>query len=582
MARPISFFDNTRGNVFGGLTAGVVALPLALAFGEQTEMGAIAGLYGAIALAIVASVFGGTKTQISGPTAPMTVVSAVVIADAIAYMGSFEQAIPLIIATFLLAGVIQIGMGLLGIGKYVRYMPYPVVSGFMSGIGVIIVITQLFPFLGVAAPAGGPMGTIHSLDTIPDVINPASVAVALITIAIIYGLPRITKAVPASLVAMNVVSVGAFVLLDPGSILHISSRGPIPTGLPQLQLGFVAILGDLSHLAVIIEYAVTLAALGAIDSLLTSLVADNMTKTRHDSNRELVGQGIGNMAAALIGGLPGAGATMRTVINIKSGGTSPLSGVVAGGFLLAVLLGLGSPVGQIPNAVLAGILITVGIGIVDYKGLRHLTEVPRADATVMVIVLLLTVFVDLLVAVGSGMVLAALLFMKNISDVIEHRTVTAPLSEFSREIPWADEGDLVARRGDKVFIKHLDGPLFFGFANRFQELMSRFPDLEVVVLRFDKVPYMDQSGLYALEDAVMYLTENGIRVVFTDIHGQPRDLAERIRLIPDLVPPESCFATFADAASWLEKYLSDDVTTSSGDDGTKVDGADEPLEPAGL
>jgi len=468
MARPISFFDNTRGNVFGGLTAGVVALPLALAFGEQTEMGAIAGLYGAIALAIVASVFGGTKTQISGPTAPMTVVSAVVIADAIAYMGSFEQAIPLIIATFLLAGVIQIGMGLLGIGKYVRYMPYPVVSGFMSGIGVIIVITQLFPFLGVAAPAGGPMGTIHSLDTIPDVINPASVAVALITIAIIYGLPRITKAVPSSLVALIVVSVGAFVLLDAGSILRISSRGPIPTGLPQLQLGFVAILGDLSHLAVIIEYAITLAALGAIDSLLTSLVADNMTKTRHDSNRELVGQGIGNMAAALIGGLPGAGATMRTVINIKSGGTSPLSGVVAGGFLLAVLLGLGSLVGQIPNAVLAGILITVGIGIVDYKGLRHLTEVPRADATVMVIVLLLTVFVDLLVAVGSGMVLAALLFMKNISDVIEHRTVTAPLSEFSREIPWADEGDLVARRGDKVFIKHLDGPLFFGFANRFR------------------------------------------------------------------------------------------------------------------
>jgi SulP family sulfate permease len=269
------------------------------------------------------------------------------------------------------------------------------------------------------------------------------------------------------------------------------------------------------------------------------------------------------MASAVIGGLPGAGATMRTVINIKSGGTSPLSGVVAGAFLLAVLLGLGSLVGQIPNAVLAGILITVGIGIVDYKGLRHLREVPRADAAVMLIVLGLTVFVDLLVAVAAGVVLAALLFMKKISDVIEHRTVAAPLKDFSREVSWADEGDLIARRGDKVFIKHLDGPLFFGFANRFQELMSRFPDLEVVILRFDKVPYMDQSGLYALEDAVMDLAGNGIRVIFTDIHGQPRDLAERIRLIPDLVSEEDCFSSFDDAARWLEAYLSSKDQVSS-------------------
>lgn len=563
MNQPNVLFENVRGNVFGGLTAGVVALPLALAFGEQTEMGAIAGLYGAIALAILASIFGGTRTQISGPTAPMTVVSAVVIADAIAYMGGFEQAIPLIIATFLLAGAIQVGMGLLGIGKYVRFMPYPVVSGFMSGIGVIIVITQIFPFFGVSAPAGGPMGTIRSMHTIPEIINVASVTVALITIGIIYGLPRISKAVPSSLVALIVVSLGAFFVLDPDSILRINSRGPIPTGLPQLQFGFVAMFSDFSHMVVIVEYAFTLAALGAIDSLLTSLVADNMTKTRHDSNRELVGQGIGNMASAVIGGLPGAGATMRTVINIKSGGTSPLSGVVAGAFLLAVLLGLGSLVGQIPNAVLAGILITVGIGIVDYKGLRHLREVPRADAAVMLIVLGLTVFVDLLVAVAAGVVLAALLFMKKISDVIEHRTVAAPLKEFSREVSWADEGDLIARRGDKVFIKHLDGPLFFGFANRFQELMSRFPDLEVVILRFDKVPYMDQSGLYALEDAVMDLAGNGIRVIFTDIHGQPRDLAERIRLIPDLVSEEDCFSSFDDAARWLEAYLSSKDQVSS-------------------
>lgn len=555
MSRFGGFFDNVRGNFFGGLTAGVVALPLALAFGEQTELGAIAGLYGAIALAILASIFGGTRTQISGPTAPMTVVSAVVIADAIAFAGDFNTAVPLIIATFLLAGALQVGMGLLGVGKYVRYMPYPVVSGFMSGIGVIIVITQIFPFFGVGAPAGGPMGTLRAIHLIPEVVNAVSVTVALITIGIIYFLPRFTKVVPASLVALVAVSAAAFFFLDTDALLRINSRGPIPTGLPQLQLGFVAVFGNFEHMLVVFEYALTLAALGAIDSLLTSLVADNMTKTRHDSNRELVGQGIGNMGAALIGGLPGAGATMRTVINIKSGGTGPLSGVIAGVFLLAVLLGLGSLVGHVPNAVLAGILIMVGIGIVDYKGLRHLRTVPRADAAVMISVLALTVFVDLLIAVAAGMVLAALLFMKNISDVVEHRTHSAPLKSFSRELPWTDEGDLIDRRGDRVFIKHLDGPLFFGFANRFQELVANLPDLEVMVIRMERVPYMDQSGLYALEEAVIDLRARNIRVVFTDIHGQPRDLAEKIRLIPDMVPEKFCFPSFAACSIWLERYL---------------------------
>jgi len=310
-------------------------------------------------------------------------------------------------------------------------------------------------------------------------------------------------------------------------------------------------------------YALTLAALGAIDSLLTALVADNMTRTRHDSNRELIGQGIGNMGAALIGGLPGAGATMRTVINIKSGGTGKLSGVVAGAFLLAVLLGLGSLVGHIPNAVLAGILITVGIGIIDYKGLRHIRSVPRADAAVMVTVLTLTVFVDLLVAVGAGLVMSAILFMKTISDVVEHRMETAPLKDFSRELPWADEGDLIERRGDRVFVKHLDGPLFFGFANRFQEMVSKLPELEIVILRMDRVPYMDQSGLYALEEAILDLHRRGIQVAFTDIHGQPRDLAERIRLMPDLVPEELCFESFGACAEWLKVYLKQPLPPST-------------------
>jgi SulP family sulfate permease len=548
-------FSNLKGDFFGGLTAGVVALPLALAFGEQTELGAIAGLYGAIAIGVIAAVFGGTPTQISGPTAPMTVVSALIIADAIQYAGDLNTAIPIIIATFFIAGLIEALMGVIRLGKYIKYIPYPVVSGFMSGIGVIIIITQIFPFFGVAAPGGGPLGTIKSIHKIPEIVNVYSVGVAIVTIGIIYFLPRITKKVPAALVALVAISGAAFFLLPSDMILRINSKGAIPTGLPNLELGFISVFSDFNHMMIVMEYAFTLAALGAIDSLLTSVVADNMTKTKHDSDQELIGQGIGNMGAALIGGLPGAGATMRTVININTGGKTKISGIVAGFFLLAVLLGIGSLVGHVPNAVLAGILITVGIGIIDYKGFRHLTSVPRADAIVMLVVLFLTVFVDLLIAVAVGMVLSAILFMKKISDVVDHKTHTAPLKDFSREVPWQDEGDIIERIGDRVYIKHLDGPLFFGFASRFQDMIKALPDIEAVVIRMDKVPYVDQSGLYAMEEAILELRQLDIAVVFTNLHGQPLDMFKRINLVPGLVPNEHSFPDFQSCTEWLESYL---------------------------
>ncbi|MEZ5043519.1 MAG: SulP family inorganic anion transporter [Saprospiraceae bacterium] len=547
--------SNLKGDFFGGLTAGVVALPLALAFGEQTELGAIAGLYGAIAIGVLAAFFGGTPTQISGPTAPMTVVSALIIADAIDYAGSLELAIPIILATFFIAGLIEALMGVVKLGKYIKYIPYPVVSGFMSGIGIIIIITQIFPFFGVSAPGGGPLGTIKAIHKIPEVVNIFSVGIAIATIGIIYLLPKLTKKVPAALVALVLISGVAFLIFPTDMILRINSKGEIPTGLPSLELGFIKVFSDFQHMMVVFEYAFTLAALGAIDSLLTSVVADNMTKTKHNSDQELIGQGIGNMAASLIGGLPGAGATMRTVININVGGKTKISGIVAGLFLLAVLLGIGSLVGHVPNAVLAGILITVGIGIIDYKGFRHLTSVPRADAIVMVVVLLLTVFVDLLIAVAVGMVLSAMLFMKKISDVVDHKTRTAPLRDFSREVPWQDEGDIIEKIGDRVYIKHLDGPLFFGFASRFQDLIKALPDIEVVVIRMDKVPYVDQSGLYAMEEAILDLRKLQIAVVFTNLHGQPRDMFKAINLIPGLIPEEYSFDDFQACTEWLESYL---------------------------
>jgi len=558
MQKVFSFdFSHIKGDFFGGITAGIVALPLALAFGEQTELGAIAGLYGAIAIGVLAALFGGTPTQISGPTAPMTVVSAVVIMDAIDYAGSLEAAFPIIIAVFFLAGFIEMLLGVLGVGRYIKYIPYPVVSGFMSGIGVIIVISQIFPFFGLEPPSGGSTGVISSLGEIPGQINWYSVLVASITIGIIYLIPRLTKAVPSTLIALVVVSLGAFIIFTSGEVMVIndSAEGGVPTGLPALHLNFFGVFADTSHLMLILEFAFTLAALGAIDSLLTSIVADNITKTKHDSNQELIGQGIGNMGAALIGGLPGAGATMRTVINANSGGRTKISGVIAGLLLLAILLGLGALVGQIPIAVLAGILITVGIGIIDYKGMRHLTTIPKTDAVVMIVVLVLTVFVGLLEAVAIGMVLAALLFMKNIADVIDRKTESVPLRDFSREIPWSDEGSIIDDIGDKVYIKHLDGPLFFGFSSRFKEIVSALPNIRVVIVRMGKVPYIDQSGLYALEDAVMDLRKEGIVVAFTGLHGQPDEMLRRINLIPGLVPESLNFKDFQNCIKWLRDYL---------------------------
>ena len=282
-----------------------------------------------------------------------------------------------------------------------------------------------------------------------------------------------------------------------------------------------------------------------------------MTKTKHRPNQELVGQGIVNSIAAMFGGIPGAGATIRTVINIDSGGKTKLSGMIAGLILLLILLSLGPLASQIPASVLAGILVTVGIGVMDYKGLKHIRKLPINEVVVMLLVLLLTVFIGLIEAVGIGLILSSILFMKSISDVVEHRMVTAPLKHFSREIPWADEGDIVQRLGHKIYIKHLDGPLFFGFASRFQDMFQALPEIEVVIFRMDKVPYVDQSGLYAMEEAIMDLLSKGIKVAFTDLKGQPLALFESFNLIPRLVEEDFCFDDFSSASKWLEKYLKD-------------------------
>jgi SulP family sulfate permease len=537
---------NLRGDFFGGLTAGVVALPLALAFGLQSGMGAIAGLYGAIAIGMIAAWFGGTPTQISGPTGPMTVVSAVVISTAIdAHGGSLEAAMGTIIAIFLLSGVFQILLGIFKIGQYIRYMPYPVVSGFMSGIGVIIIVLQIFPFFGHTSPKK----ILDIFSQLPDIvngINMASVSLSLATIATIYLFPRITKLIPSALVALVVLTIISTMLG-----LDVNIIGNIPEGLPALQLD--SLVGvDLSNPMLIIIPALTLAALGTIDSLLTSIVADNMTKTRHNSNKELIGQGLGNMGAAMIGGIPGAGATMRTVVNINSGGRTRLSGVIHGLALLIVLLGAGAYAKLIPLPVLAGILITVGIGIIDYKGIKHIPRVPKTDSIIMLVVLSMTVFVDLLQAVAVGMVLASVLFMKKMGDIVEQQSAMGLVSSFTDEKAWDDELNISEKVHKQVYINHFNGPMFFGFASKFQEITSTMPDVTVVIMRMARVPYIDQSGIYAIEDAVITLKERGIIVLMTGLQEQPKDMLSNIGLIFGLIPKEHMFKSFSQCIAALE------------------------------
>jgi len=538
---------NLKGDIFGGVTAGIVALPLAMAFGVQSGLGAEAGLYGAIAIGIIAAIFGGTATQISGPTGPMTVVSTVIAGTAMAQAGSAEEGLAIVMLTFFLAGVFQIVFGVTQVGKMIQFIPYPVVSGFMSGIGLIIIILQLFPLIGHSSP-GKIVDVFVSFGTPLQNINWAAFILGLLTIAIIYLFPKITKAVPSTLIALIAVS-----LIPQFVGMQIPKIGNIPEGLPLFNL---AIFGDLSSstLSLIIAPALTLAALGSIDSLLTSVVADNITKTKHNSNRELVGQGMGNMVGALIGGIPGAGATMRTVVNVRSGGRTRLSGVVHGVFLLVVLLGLGKYAQEIPLAVLAGILITVGIGIIDYKGLGDLLKVPKADAVVKIVVVTMTVFVDLLWAVGTGLVLSALFFVKQSAELGHEASTMDPVDDHPD-----DDKDIKAlnksHHAGQVFIQEFHGPLFFGFATKFQEQFSKSTGMKAVVFRFKHLSFADQSGMYALMDVIKHLNESNTWVLFTGIRNNVREQFQKLGIIPDLVPESHCFQSFESATEWLRKNL---------------------------
>lgn len=604
-------FSNFKGDAFGGITAGIVALPLALAFGVSSGLGPSAGLYGAIFLGFFAALLGGTSTQISGPTAPMTAVSMILIAGILqSHDGNIEKALPIILSVFIIAGLFQVLIGAIGLGKYIKYIPYPVVSGFMTAIGLIIIITNILPILGYyvendqariqqfkpqaeeliienilkeEAEEGllvledfretirraelitedeimneakilankensGVIGAIKSMPRALRSINYMELILALMTIVIIYGFKKITTKVPSTLVALLLVS-GVAIIAD----LDYRPIEEIPSGFPLFQTSIFTefYIGSLSPY---IFTAITLAFLGAIDSLLTSVVADNMTKTSHKPNRELIGQGIGNAIGGLFGGLPGAGATIRTVVNINAGGKTKLSGMIAGTFLLVILLAIGPLASKIPAAVLAGILITVGIGVMDYKGLKAVPSMPSAEVIVMIVVLLLSTFWNLVYAVGVGLIIASLVFMKKMGDSTENKSDVKTLKA---EQSWKDEVGFTEAMKEKVFIKHIKGPIFFGSTSFIQVLAKQIPPSAThVIIRMDRVPYIDQTGLFVLEDVMLELEKNDIHILLVDVQKQPLYLMKSIDIVPDLVSEERIFHTFDECTEWILKNIS--------------------------
>lgn len=523
-------FRNLRGDLFGGLTAAIVALPLALAFGVASGAGAIAGLYGAVFTGFFAALLGGTPSQVSGPTGPMTVVMATVFTKLMA--ADAENGLAMAFTAVMLAGVFQILFGVLRLGQFITLMPYPVISGFMSGIGVIIVALQVAPLLGHPAKSS----VIEGLQALPEVLASPhwmATSLGLLTLALVFAWPqRLERIVPSPLVALLLcTAISIFVVPDS----DLARIGDIPQGLPQLQWPRLS-FGQLQS---IVGYGLMLATLGAIDSLLTSLVADNITRTQHDSEKELVGQGVGNLLSGLFGGLPGAGATMRTVINVQAGGRTPLSGMIHAAILLCIVLWAGDITAQIPHAVLAGILIKVGIKIIDWNFLWRICQVSMRAAVVAYGVLFLTVFVDLITAVAVGAFVSNILTIQRLTTIQigKIRAVTHPDDDSNLELTL-DEKRLLSQGRERIMLIQMSGPISYGAARVLSFHMGQ--EYDVLILDVSDVPLMGVTASLLIEGEVRAARQqrrlNNIFIVGAS--GQVMDRLQRFR-VQKMLPTSS-------------------------------------------
>ena len=525
---------NLRGDVFGGLTAAVIALPMALAFGIASGAGAAAGLWGAVIIGLVASLFGGTPTLISEPTGPMTVVFTSVIISFTATADSPEQALAMAFSVGLLAGVFQILFGVFRLGRYITMMPYTVISGFMSGIGIILVLLQLGPFLGQDAPTGGVLASLSQLPNLIQGIEPLELALSVFTLLVLWFTPASVKRVcPPQLLALvlgTLLSLSLFASADLRTIPEFSAAFPEPR-LPTLSGGQIRLM--------VVDAAV-LGMLGCIDALLTSVVADSLTRQEHDSNKELIGQGLANVAAGMFGALPGAGATMGTVVNIQAGGRTALSGIIRAVVLMLVVLLAAPMASKIPLAVLAAIAVKVGIDIIDWEFLKRAHHLSIKAAVITYGVIALTVLVDLIAAVGIGVFVANVLTIDRMSALQSKKVKTISTADDDVELTQ-EEQFLLDQASGKVLLFQLAGPMIFGVAKAISREHNAIGNCQVVVFDLSEVSHLGVTAAIALENAVKEAMEVGRRVFLVGATGSTEKRLRKLKLLERL--PQSHIST---------------------------------------
>ncbi|PSB13093.1 sodium-independent anion transporter [filamentous cyanobacterium CCP1] len=530
-------FRNLRGDLFGGVTTAIVSLPLALAFGVASGAGPVAGLYGAVCVGFFAALFGGTPTLISEPTGPMTVVMTAIVASLT--VSNPENGMAMAFTVVMLAGLFQILLGVFRLGKYITLMPYSVISGFMSGIGVILVILQIAPFLGQQAPKGGVMGTLSNLPNLLANINPAAAILGGLTLAIIFLMPRKWKRIaPPQLVALVVGTIVSLVFFPNADIPRI---GEIPMGLPTLQIPTFTP----GQMTLMLVDGAMLGMLGCIDTLLTAVIADSLTRTEHNSNKELIGQGIGNFMSGLCGGLPGAGATMGTVVNIQTGAKTALSGLTRAAILLVVVLWAAGLTSSIPMAVLAGIALKVGLDILDWSFLKRSHLVSWKGSAIMYGVLLLTVFVDLIVAVGVGVFIANILTIERLSEIRAKQVKV--ISDADDEVVLkAEEKQLLDQAQGRVLLFYLSGPMIFGVSKAIARQHHAVKDCDVFVMDLSDVPHMGVTASLEIENAIRDAVDKGREVYLVGAAGKVKQRLEKLGIF-QIVPSEHLFTDRTDA-----------------------------------
>ena len=534
--------------ILAGLTSAVVTMPVAIAYGYASGLGPYAGFVSAIVLGFIAALVGGTSGQISSPTGALTVAISVFVVTEIEIQGSLEAALPVLMAIFVLAGCLQLFFGLLKLGENIQYIPFSVISGFMSGVGLIIIVLQIPNTFGV--PSGIYTSVISKILNIFyffDQANWLAFAFAVATVGIIYIFPKITKKIPSSLVALLALTGLAYIFE-----LDIDKLGAFSIDLSQFSLISIDQLSHTETLLRILIAAASLAFIGSVNTLLTSVVADKMTNSVHNSNQELMGQGIGNLLAGFFGGFTGSGATACAVANIQAGGRNRISGITTAFFLLIFLIWGGDFIAEIPLALISGIMISIGYELLDKVTLKKLIIIPRVDAVVMVAVMGLTAFYDLLFSVSLGLIISAIYFMKKMADQVEDDSNQSKLELMIYEL--IDTFDDAEDFKKKVYIKTIKGPLFFGFSTRFlKTIRSISSKVEVVVFNMSLVPYMDYSGIRTFKDAILYLKSKKVKICFCELNTKNHSLLKELDIIPIQVSEKYIFDSIESCVMWLDE-----------------------------